>query len=148
MINYKRTNNFLFKNGLKYKTNSPPISLSLYGSTIGVTRYPQFIINHHYKILPRPYPPCKPGNKGWRVLQLNWFVEFVRSIEQITLKQFIQIKKQIKTIIYLINKWKKDIPSSCWIANTFFILYILAYRHGRPCNCIILYWKSFKWWWN
>ena len=62
--------------------------MSLYGSTIGVTTHPQFIINNQYKKLLRPYPPYKPGNKGWRVSQLNWFVAFVRSIEQITIKYF------------------------------------------------------------
>ena len=43
-------------------------------------------------------PPCKPENKEWRVLQLNWFVEFVRSIEQITIKYFETIypDKKIK----------------------------------------------------
>ena len=88
MKNCKKAYNFLFKNGLKYKTKSRTIPLSLYDSTIGETRYPQFIINKQYKILPRPYPPCKPGNKGCRVLQLNWFVEFVRIVEQITIKIF------------------------------------------------------------
>ena len=79
----KQLISFLFKYGFKYKTNSGTILLSLYGSTIGAT-----IINNRYKILTRPYPPCKPGNKGWRVLQLNWLVEFVRGIEQITIKYF------------------------------------------------------------
>ena len=35
------------------------------------------------------------------------------------MKQFIQIKNS-KTILYLINKSKKVIPSSCQIADTFF----------------------------
>ena len=78
---YERIYNLLFKFGLKYKTNSQTISLSLYGSTIGATKYPRFIIHDQYIILPQPYPPCKPGYKGWRVLQLNWSVEFIRSIE-------------------------------------------------------------------
>ena len=63
MKNYKRTYNYLFKNGLKWKSNSQTISLSLFGSTIGATRYQHFIINNQYKIWPGPYPPCKPGNK-------------------------------------------------------------------------------------
>ena len=88
MKNYKKTYNFLFKNRLKYKTNSRTILLSLYGSTIGAMRYPQLIINNQYKTLPRTYPPYKPGKKGWRALLLNWFVEFVRSIEQVTIKYF------------------------------------------------------------
>ena len=98
MKNCKKTYNFLFKNGLKYKTKSWTISLSLYGSIIGATRYTQHIINNQYKILPRPYPPCKPGKKGWRELQLNCFVECVRSIEQITIKYFETIypDKKIK----------------------------------------------------
>ena len=57
------------------------------------------------------------------MLQLNWFVEFVRSIEQITIKYFETIypdNKKSKTILYLINKSKKVIPSSCQIADTFF----------------------------
>ena len=88
MKNYIKTYNFLFKYGLKQKTNFQTISLSLYGSINDATRCPQIIICNLYKILPQPYPPRKPGNKGWRVLQLNWFVEFVRSIEQIKLKYF------------------------------------------------------------
>ena len=73
---------------------------------------------NRYKILPRLYPPCKPGNKGWKVSQLNWFVEFVRIIEQITIKYFETIYP--KTILYLISKSKKVMPSSCQIADTFF----------------------------
>ena len=97
--------------------------MSPYGLIIGATRYPQFIINKQYKILSRPYPPCKPGNIGWKVLQLNWFVEFVRRIEQITIKYFETIypdNKKSKTILYLINKSKKIIPSSCRIVDAFF----------------------------
>ena len=93
MKNYLKTSNLLFKNGWKYKTKSRTISLSPFGSTIDATRYPQAIINKQYKISPWPYPSCKPENKGWRVLQLNCFIEFIRSIKQITiniLKQFIQ----------------------------------------------------------
>ena len=123
MKNYKRTYKFLFNNGLKYETKSQTISLSLYGSTIGATRYPQFIIHNQYRILPRPYPPSKPGNKGWKVLQLNWFVEFVRSIEQITIQYFETMypdKKRSKTILSLLKKSKKVIPLSCRIADTFF----------------------------
>ena len=109
MKNYKRTYKFLFNNGLKYETKSQTISLSLYGSTIGATRYPQFIINNQYKILPRPYPPSEPGNKGWKVLQLNWFVEFVRSIEQITIQYFETMypdKKRSKFFLSLLKKSK------------------------------------------
>ena len=46
MKNYKITYNFLLKNGLKHNTNYWTISLSLYGPTIGATRYPQFVINN------------------------------------------------------------------------------------------------------
>ena len=61
-------------------------------------RYPQCINYNQYKILPRPYSPYKPGNKGWRVLQLNWFVEIISSIGDITIKYFEKIHpdKKIK----------------------------------------------------
>ena len=49
----------MFQNGLKYKTKSRTISLLMYGLTIGATRYPQFIIDDGYKILPRPYYTSK-----------------------------------------------------------------------------------------
>ena len=61
---YHETYSNMFQNGLKYKTKSRTISLSMYGSTIGATRYPQFIKDDEYKILPRPYHTSKPGNKG------------------------------------------------------------------------------------
>ena len=54
---------------------------------------------------------------------MNWFVEFVRSIEQIIINYFETIypdNKKSKTILYLINKSKKVIPSSCRIADIFF----------------------------
>ena len=108
---------------------------------IVVTRYPQFIIHKQYKTLPQPYPPCKPEKKGWRVYQLNWFIEFVRSIEQITIKYFETIYpcKKSKTILYLINKAKKVIPSSCRIAHTFFTpMNIIEQR--RSCNCFSSVW--------
>ena len=65
---YHITYNNLFQNGLKNKTKSRTISLSMYGSTTGATRYPQFIKDDEYKISPRPYPTLKPGNKGWKLV--------------------------------------------------------------------------------
>ena len=47
----------------------------MYGSTIGATRYPQFIKDDEYKILPRPYHTSKPGNKGWKLVQSCWFLD-------------------------------------------------------------------------
>ena len=60
--------NNMFQNGLKYKTKSRMISLLMYGSTIGATRYPQFIKDDKYNILPRSYHTSKPGNKGWKLV--------------------------------------------------------------------------------
>ena len=54
----------MFQNGLTYKTKSRMISLSMYGSTIGATKCPQFIKDDEYKILPMSYHTSKPGNKG------------------------------------------------------------------------------------
>ena len=58
----------MFQNGLKYKTKSRMISLLMYGSTIGETRYPKFIKDDEYEILPRPYHTSKPGNKLWKLV--------------------------------------------------------------------------------
>ena len=65
MNNYHKTYSNMFQNGLKYKTKKCMILLSLYCSTIGATRYSQFIKNDEYKILPRPYHTSKPGNNWW-----------------------------------------------------------------------------------
>ena len=54
----------MVQNGLKYGRKSCTISLSMYGSTTDVIRYPQFIKDDEYKILPRPYHTSKSGNKG------------------------------------------------------------------------------------
>ena len=57
------------------------------------------------------------------MVQFNWCVEFVRSIEQIAIKYFETIypdNKKSKRILYLINKSKKAIRSSCRIVDTFF----------------------------
>ena len=40
MNNYHITYCNMFENGLKYKTKSRAISLSMYGSTIGAASYP------------------------------------------------------------------------------------------------------------
>ena len=53
--NYLKTYKELFRYGLKYQTKSRHVKTSLYGSTIGPTRYPQFIFRDSYRILPRPY---------------------------------------------------------------------------------------------
>ena len=66
---YHVTYNHMLQNGLKYKTKSRTISLLMCGSTIGAPRYPQFIKDDEYKILPRPYHTSKPGNKGWKLVQ-------------------------------------------------------------------------------
>ena len=61
---YHVTYKNMFQNGVKYKTKSCTISLSMCGSTIGASRCPQFIKGDEYKILPRLYHTSKPGNKG------------------------------------------------------------------------------------
>ena len=89
--NYQMTYNNMYQNGLKYKTKSRTISLSMYGSTIGVTRYPLFIKDDEYKILPRPYHTSKPGNKGWKLVQSFWVLDLIKHIEAITFQYFNQI---------------------------------------------------------
>ena len=59
----------MFQNELKYKTKSRRISLSMYGSTIGAIRYPHFIKDDEYKILPRLYYTSKSGDKGWKLVR-------------------------------------------------------------------------------
>ena len=66
---YHVTYNNMFQNGLKYNTKSRTISLSMYGLTIGATKYPQFIKDDEYKILLRRYYTSKPGNKEWKSVQ-------------------------------------------------------------------------------
>ena len=90
------------------------------------------------------------------MLQLNWFVEFVRSIEQITIKNFQTIhldKNKSKTTLYLINKSKKIIPSSCRIADTFFTqMGIIGNLNENGdyvedfVTALFLCWWFFKWW--
>ena len=82
MNNYHITCNNIFENGLKYKTKSCIISLSMYGSTIGATRYPQLVKDDEYKILPRPYHTSKPGNKGWKFLQSFWFIDLMKYMKE------------------------------------------------------------------
>ena len=55
MNNYHVTYGNIFENGLEYKTKSRTISLSLYGSIIGATRYPHFIKDDELKILTMPH---------------------------------------------------------------------------------------------
>lgn len=113
----------MFQNGLRYKTKSRTISLSMYGSTIGATRYPQFIKDDEYKILPRPYHTSKPGNKGWKLVQSCWFLDLIKHIEGITFQYFNDIYPDIKkkrVILYMLQKAKKVIPLSCRIGDTFF----------------------------
>ena len=56
MNNYHITYNNILQNGLKYKIKSRKISLLMYASIIGATRYPQFIKDDEYT--------SKSGNKG------------------------------------------------------------------------------------
>ena len=48
-------------------------NMLLFGATIGRTRYPLFLLNNKYKILPRPVVSCRYGNKGHNVYKLEWF---------------------------------------------------------------------------
>ena len=99
------------------------MSLSMYGSTIGATRYPQFIKDDEWKIFPRPYHTSKPRNKGWKLVQLFWFLDLLKYIEGITFQYFNQIypdKKKQQVVLYTIQKAKKVIPSSCQLGDTFF----------------------------
>ena len=123
MENYHKTYNNMYQYGLKYKTKSRTISLSMYGSTIGATRYPQFIKDDEYKILPRPYHTSKPGNKGWKLIQTFEILNLIKHIEAITFQYFNQIypdRKKQRVILYMIQKAKEVIPSSCQIGETFF----------------------------
>ena len=54
--NYQNIYKQIFVNGLEYQTKSRQIQTAFYSSTIGHTRYPQFVFRGSYKILPRPYP--------------------------------------------------------------------------------------------
>ena len=81
----------MFQNGLKYKTKSRTISLLMYGSTIGATRYPQFIKGDEYKILPWPYQTPKSGKQGWKLVQSYWFLDLIQHIEGIIFQYFNEI---------------------------------------------------------
>ena len=89
MNNYHITYSNTFENGLEYKTKSCTIYLSLYGSTIGATRYPQFIKDDEYKILLSLYHTSKPGNKGWKLVKSFWFLDSINHIDGITFQYFI-----------------------------------------------------------
>ena len=60
--NYQNTYKEIFQNDLKYQTKSCQIYIALYGSTIGPTRYLQFIFRGSHKILQRP----RPNTTGWK----------------------------------------------------------------------------------
>ena len=91
MDNFHITYNDMFQNGLKHKTKSRTTSLSMYGSIIGATRYPQFIKDDKDKILQWPYHTSKPGNKEWKLVQSFrffdliklkfWFLDFIKHIQ-------------------------------------------------------------------
>ena len=118
----------MFQNGLKYKTKRCTMLLSMYGSTIGVTRYPQLIKDDENEILPRPYHTSKPGNMGWKLVQSCWFLDLIKNIEGITFQYFNQKypgKKKQQVILYTIQKAKKVIPSSCQIGDTFLLTWLL-----------------------
>ena len=121
--NYQKTYKQIFRYGLKYQTKSRHIKTSLYGSTIGPTRYPQFIFRDSYRILPRPYRTFLPNSNGWKHLQSTWFIEFITDIEKVVIQYFMYTYpniKERKVISYMITKAKKVIPSSCRICDTFF----------------------------
>ena len=84
--NYQNVYKEIFQNGLKYLTKSRQIQTVLYGSTIGPTRYPQFIFRGSYNIYPKPYPTFQPNTTGWKSLQSSWFVQFISDIEDIVIK--------------------------------------------------------------
>ena len=99
----------------------------MYGSTITVTRYPQFIKDDEYKILPWPYHISKPGNKGWILVQSCWFVDLIKHIEGISFQYFNPIypdKKKQQVILYMLQKAKKLIPSSCQKGDTFLLTWL------------------------
>ena len=89
------------------------------------------------------------------IVTIELVVGFVRSTEGITIEYFETIYPdyKIKTILYLINKAKKAISSSCRIADTFLTQTDIIgnlnengdclSKHidkRRSCNCIISCW--------
>ena len=105
MNNYHVTSNNMLHNGLKFKTKSCMISILMYGSTIGATRYPQFIKDDEYKILLRPYHTSKYRNKGWKIVQSFWFLNLIKHIKGITFQHFNQIypdKKKLRVVLYML----------------------------------------------
>ena len=63
-------------------------NMLLFGAAIGWTRYPLFMLNNKFKILPRQVVSSRYGNKGHNVYKLEWFKELVQ-IAEYNVKIFI-----------------------------------------------------------
>ena len=71
------------KHGATLKGN-----MMLFGSTIGQTQYPLFLLNNKVKILPRPVVTCRYGNRLLNVYKLQLFKELIQ-IDESNMRSFI-----------------------------------------------------------
>jgi len=115
----------LCKCGTSVRKGKRNVCMNLFGSTIGVTKYPRFLLNGVPKVLPRPFEHSRPGAKGFNLMKESWFKSFVTDLANIAWN-FVEyqarscdIYKAVKTV--LINSMKY-VPECCRISGTFFTM--------------------------
>ena len=47
--------------------------MSCFGSTIGITNYPNMLINYKFQNFPRPYSTYNPNTEGYLFIKKNAF---------------------------------------------------------------------------
>ena len=76
-----------------------------------------------YHNLPRPYADFKPGLPSRKMLDLQWFKEFVAAIENrviFFLRELYPYTKKAKMTLFLLTLAKQVIPEECRISGSFF----------------------------
>ena len=94
-----------------------------YGSTITCTRYPKFYWDGKPHIVPRPYFSSKPNQKGYNIIQTNWFQTLLEEIESHVLHCLHNIlsDQHLKKLTLFNIKLAKTIISECLrLGNSFF----------------------------
>lgn len=120
---FRKTLRTLISCGYYIKTPKRIMPLYCFGSTITCTQYPKFSVDGVPQILPRPYAPSKPNQKGYIIIRTSWMQSLIKDIEYQVLHYLHNLCDDVKlrkVTLYEIELAKKIIPECLRLGDTCF----------------------------
>lgn len=103
-----------------------------FGSTNGYSTTPRFEPtrdgkspngNKYQPMLPRPIVSCRPGNKGYKLLQQNWLIDLIKEIEEHTISYLIRFQNEIShgnELLKQLLDFRENVDKNILVCGTIF----------------------------